>query len=198
MTDITDRLAAREEYEKRHEHWNHANTVDPDDPYAAGWMFCAYSADAALDEAYAVIERLVGERDELKAQRPYVMQSTQSWDSRLIQRAEQAEADLLKANSDAEYWMEHADLSSEERFIKVEAEVERLRKGITDHHFVDATPDAGFVRRILESYIDESYWSDNTAGVPARTPVVVMMNDWRKQRNRLLRDALARLEEGEP
>ena len=59
--------------------------------------------------------------------------------------------------------------------------------------FIDATPDEGYIRRILEAYIDDSYYSDNTAGLPPENEVCKMMNKWREERNALLRAALARL-----
>jgi len=59
--------------------------------------------------------------------------------------------------------------------------------------FIDATPHEGYIRRILEAYIDDSYYSDNTAGLPPENEVCKMMNKWREERNTLLRAALARL-----
>lgn len=59
--------------------------------------------------------------------------------------------------------------------------------------FVDATPNDGYVTRILSAYIDDSYYSDNTIGLPPENPLVKQMNEWRKQRNALLRDAISKL-----
>lgn len=59
--------------------------------------------------------------------------------------------------------------------------------------FIDATPDAGYVTRILSAYIDDSYYSDNTIGLPPENALVAQMNEWRENRNALIRDALARL-----
>jgi hypothetical protein len=55
------------------------------------------------------------------------------------------------------------------------------------------TPDDGLIARILESYIDDTYWSDNTADAPPSNPVVVLMNEHREQRNVILRRAQADL-----
>jgi hypothetical protein len=63
---------------------------------------------------------------------------------------------------------------------------------------VDATPDAGYPVRILSAYLDDSYYSDNTAGLPPENPLIVKMNEWRVQRNALLRAALDKLAANEP
>ena len=61
-------------------------------------------------------------------------------------------------------------------------------------NWVDMTPDSHLPERLLSCYIDESYWSDNTGGVPATNPAVVAMNEHREQRNAILRAALAVLD----
>ena len=59
--------------------------------------------------------------------------------------------------------------------------------------FIDATPDAGYVTRILSAYIDDSYYSDNTIGLPTENPLVKQMNEWREKRNDLIREAISKL-----
>lgn len=59
--------------------------------------------------------------------------------------------------------------------------------------FIDATPNDGYVTRILSAYIDDSYYSDNTIGLPPENPLVKQMNEWREQRNALLRAAISKL-----
>lgn len=53
--------------------------------------------------------------------------------------------------------------------------------------FVDATPDADLPRRILEAHLDES----ETVSSPPE--LGEMMNQWRIERNAILRAALAKL-----
>ena len=60
---------------------------------------------------------------------------------------------------------------------------------------VDATPDEGYVRRILEAHIDESMWSDTTTGLPPESLLCIEMNKIQKERNRLLKAALSKLED---
>ena len=76
-------------------------------------------------------------------------------------------------------------------------ECERLKETLAQRstrNWVDMTPDSHLPERLLSCYIDESYWSDNTGGVPATNPVVVAMNEHREQRNAILRAALAVLD----
>jgi hypothetical protein len=60
-------------------------------------------------------------------------------------------------------------------------------------HFINATPDSGYIKRILESYIDETYWSDNTLGMPPENPLCIEMNKAREQRNVLLKEAIRKI-----
>lgn len=71
-----------------------------------------------------------------------------------------------------------------------EAELERYRKNIRERVYVDATPDEGYVQRILEAHIDESFATDNLLGLPPENPLCVAMNEAQAERNRLLRKAL--------
>jgi len=64
--------------------------------------------------------------------------------------------------------------------------------------FIDATPDAGYVTRILSAYIDDSYYSDNTIGMPPENPLVKQMNDWREKRNAFIREAISTLNDRRP
>ena len=76
-------------------------------------------------------------------------------------------------------------------------ECERLKETLAQRsmrNWVDMTPDGHLPERLLACYIDESYWSDNTGGVPATNPAVVAMNEHREQRNAILRAALAVLD----
>jgi len=61
-------------------------------------------------------------------------------------------------------------------------------------HWINATPDGGYVIRILESYIDDSYFSDNLMGLPPENPICIEMNKARETRNELLRKAIKILE----
>lgn len=70
-------------------------------------------------------------------------------------------------------------------------EVEQYRRYVREHRYVDATPDDGLVARILESYIDESYVTDNTLGLPPDNPLCVQMNADQAKRNEIIRKALA-------
>lgn len=58
---------------------------------------------------------------------------------------------------------------------------------------INATPDDGYVQRILEAYIDESYWSDNTAGFPPDSWLCQEINRAQAKRNQLIRQHLAQL-----
>ena len=62
------------------------------------------------------------------------------------------------------------------------------------HTCVDMTPDEGLVGRILRSYLDYSYWTDNTADNPPTNLVVIAINDAREQRNVLIEAALKKME----
>lgn len=73
----------------------------------------------------------------------------------------------------------------------VEADLERLRLNIRSRVLIDATPDDGLVARILSAYIDESYTTDNTLGLPPDNPLCVVMNEAQEKRNTILRKALA-------
>jgi hypothetical protein len=78
---------------------------------------------------------------------------------------------------------------------------ERRRIEETEKHgmrFIDATPDSGYVLRILQAYIDDSYYSDNTVGLPPENRMVKIMNETREKRNGLLRSAIAILQGTEP
>jgi hypothetical protein len=76
--------------------------------------------------------------------------------------------------------------------VEMKGENTRLRRNITDRHFVDATPDDGLVRRILTAYIDEdTSWSDNTAGFDPTNLLVVAMNEAQARRNEILKAHLA-------
>ncbi len=55
---------------------------------------------------------------------------------------------------------------------------------------VDATPDDGLAARILSAWLDDSEVTDNTAGLPPTSPVLVMMNEQRVRRNAILREAI--------
>ena len=72
-------------------------------------------------------------------------------------------------------------------------EAERVRHRASIRH-VDMTPDAALPRRILEAYLDDTYWTDNTGGVEPSNPLCVEMNKWREERNAIIRAALADLE----
>lgn len=63
-------------------------------------------------------------------------------------------------------------------------------------HHVDATPDKGYVRRILEAHLHNNetcFITDNTAGLPPKNPMFVMMNEASAERARLLREAIRKL-----
>lgn len=74
-----------------------------------------------------------------------------------------------------------------------EAENEALKGKYGERQWVDITPDAGLPSRLLSAYVDDTYWSDNTAENEPVNPVFVAMNEHREQRNVILRDALAKL-----
>lgn len=59
--------------------------------------------------------------------------------------------------------------------------------------FVNATPDPLYPSRVLQAYIETGRVSDNTLGLPAQSPVIIMMNELQERRNSLLREALAKL-----
>ena len=61
-------------------------------------------------------------------------------------------------------------------------------------NWINAAPDSGYIFRILESYIDDSYFSDNLAGLPPENPLCIEMNKAREARNKLLREAIKILE----
>jgi len=109
--------------------------------------------------------------------------------------------DIPMAVAMIERWYEarfHAQAGDSEAILRVhfpdptpaEQGEERQKQ---EMRFIDVTPDAGYVARILAAYIDESYWSDNTLGMPPENPLCVKMNEWREQRNKLLREALSSL-----
>lgn len=58
------------------------------------------------------------------------------------------------------------------------------------HPWVDMTPDEGLIGRILRSYLDYSYWTDNSADNPPTNPVVIAINEAREQRNALIEAAI--------
>ena len=74
------------------------------------------------------------------------------------------------------------------------AELDKPEGGKHEFRHIDATPDAGYVRRILTTYIDDSYFSDNTAGLPPENELCIMMNKNREERNALLQTALSKLD----
>ena len=65
---------------------------------------------------------------------------------------------------------------------------------LESHPWVDATPDDGLVGRILRSYFDYTYWTDNTTDNPPTNPVVIAINEAREKRNAIIEAALKRLE----
>lgn len=77
------------------------------------------------------------------------------------------------------------------RIAWLEAEISRLHERYGERRWLDLTPDEGLPERILSAYIDDDYWSDNTTGEEPTDPVVVAMNEHRKERNAILRRALA-------
>lgn len=61
---------------------------------------------------------------------------------------------------------------------------------------VDATPDEGYVRRILEAHLynnESCIVTDNCGGLSPTDPLLVLMNEASAERARLLRRAIARL-----
>lgn len=62
---------------------------------------------------------------------------------------------------------------------------------------VDATPDRGLATRILTAWLDDKEVTDNTAGLPPTSPVLVMMNEHRARRNVMLREAIQLLDQKE-
>jgi hypothetical protein len=61
---------------------------------------------------------------------------------------------------------------------------------------IDATPDEGYVRRIIEAHLHNNTacrCTDNTSGAPPTNPVCVAMNEAADARAVLLRKALAAL-----
>jgi hypothetical protein len=106
--------------------------------------------------------------------------------------------ELLAASAqsaDLDAWAEDRErrIYSGEVILPDSAEPQEAEAQRHEIRFIDATPDEGYIRRILEAYIDDSYYSDNTAGLPPENEVCKMMNKWREERNALLRAALARL-----
>lgn len=72
------------------------------------------------------------------------------------------------------------------------AELEQRRE-LEDLAYVDATPDAGYVERILRAHLDantSSTATDNLLGLPPSSPMCKAMNEAKDERARLLRDAL--------
>jgi hypothetical protein len=80
--------------------------------------------------------------------------------------------------------------------LKRQAE-DAQRATIRGRRFVDMTPDGMLAQRILEEYVDDSEWNDNTLGLPPENPLCVAMNEAQRKRNELLRAAIGRLAEPE-
>jgi len=60
---------------------------------------------------------------------------------------------------------------------------------------MDMTPDEGFVRRVLEAYIDDSYYTFSDVSGNTSNPVVEILNKNREERNVLLRQAIEVLDD---
>lgn len=96
--------------------------------------------------------------------------------------------DITKLRSRAE--------SAESALAAAREENERLKRSMDNRRemrWVDMTPDAGLVARILSAYIDNTSCTDNLAGLDPESFVCKMMNEHTAQRNVLLNSALAAL-----
>lgn len=62
--------------------------------------------------------------------------------------------------------------------------------------YIDATPDEGYVLRILRAYRENCNcrWAENTGGEEGINPVLVLMNKHQEERAKLLNKAIAILE----
>lgn len=70
-----------------------------------------------------------------------------------------------------------------------EQRIDAIHGNIRERLFVDLTPNEELPVRILDAYIDESFTSDNTMGLPPENPLIIEMEKSRKERNRILREA---------
>lgn len=71
--------------------------------------------------------------------------------------------------------------------------LERYEKHLREHRFVDATPDDGYIRRILEAHLD-----DSTIVATPPSPIADAMNAAQAKRNALIRNTLAALPAAAP
>ena len=62
-----------------------------------------------------------------------------------------------------------------------------------EHRFVDVIPDEGLVERILSTYIEDGFTTDNTVGFPPENPLCKLMNETQEKRNRIIRKAIETL-----
>ncbi|MHA1971608.1 MAG: hypothetical protein ACTSW1_01375 [Candidatus Hodarchaeales archaeon] len=74
----------------------------------------------------------------------------------------------------------------------LESQVNELREIIMNqksHNYIDATPNDGFVIRILESYLSHDKWSDSIDSEPTDL-LIIKMNELQDKRNDLIEKAI--------
>jgi hypothetical protein len=62
-----------------------------------------------------------------------------------------------------------------------------------DRWWMDMTPNSDLATRILETYIDHSFVTDNLVGEAPKDPLLIQMNKDSERRNELLRKAIEKL-----
>lgn len=83
--------------------------------------------------------------------------------------------------------------SRDARISELEASEKNRMLHTRSKLFMDVFPDDELPVRILEAYIDDSYFSDNTGGFEPENWVCVEMNKAQNERNVILRRAIDRL-----
>lgn len=127
-----------------------------------------------------------------------LLQKRAAW---LEQRIAEADAkgknlDWDKHEASALRWAIQQIEFSNADFTSVTAKRETERESLES---IDATPDEGYVLRILQAHLDantRSTITDNMEGKPPTSPLCVAMNEAAAERAELLREAIDRLRIG--
>lgn len=189
---MTDWPESVQEWEKATQYISREPAYDPG--------MVADIADAAIRDLKVMVEAMRGTIDKQTSIINMSEFDLDAWlakynEARVAQEQAEAERDALYEQVKM-YGAANGELK--DRLDEAEAEARELREQSIERKWIDATPDASLPTRLLMAYVDDAYWSDNTAGVAPTNPVIVAMNEHREQRNVILRRAievLARYEE---